>query len=70
MQAKGICMAVVAAVCWGLVANTGEFLVTVKGLDAVALTSLRLMAAADFLVSKRVLSYKKVRSSQTNRYAL
>ena len=54
-QTKGTGMAVVAAVCWGLVANAGEFLVTVKGIDAVSLTSLRLIVAGGiFLLAAKV----------------
>lgn len=43
-QVIGSVMAVTAAVCWGVVANAGEFLVGNKGFDAVQLTSLRLIA--------------------------
>ena len=44
-QARYTWLCVAAAACWGLVANAGEFLTGVKGMDAVQLTSLRLIIA-------------------------
>lgn len=45
LEMRGTCMAVVAAVCFGLVANAGDFLVSIKGMDPIQVTSLRLVAA-------------------------
>lgn len=63
-------MAVIAAVCWGVVANAGEFLVGRKGFDAVQLTSLRLIAggliflAISALQGNRLLEVWKARKDR------
>lgn len=49
-MARGTAMTVLAAVFWGLVANSGEYLMGTKEMDAVQVTCLRLVCAGLILL--------------------
>ena len=50
-ERKGTLLCILAAVCWGLVSNAGEYLIGIKGMNAIQVTSLRLMTAGLILLA-------------------